>query len=100
MRHRETWGLVLLVIADSLSTYWFCTQGYATELNPIMDWFIQISWGAFFVVKFAALCMAIGLAEWYRRRNPLFVRRWLRFGAIAYLTLWIGGAVLSNLLGW
>jgi hypothetical protein len=51
-------------------------------------------------VKFATLGMAIGLAEWYRRRNPLFVRRWLRFGALAYLTLWVGGAVLSSLFAW
>ncbi len=99
MRHKETWGLVLLVIADSLSTYWFITQGYATEFNPIMNWFIQISWGAFFAVKFATLGMAIGLAEWYRRRNPLFVRRWLRFGFTAYLTIWLGGAMVGSFFG-
>ena len=45
-----------------------------------MNWLIQLSWGAFFGVKFAVLAMAVGLAEWYRRRNPLFVRRWLRAG--------------------
>ena len=35
MRHKETWGLCLLVIADALSTYWLITQGYATEFNPL-----------------------------------------------------------------
>jgi hypothetical protein len=48
MRHKETWGLCLLVIADALSTYWLITQGYATEFNPLMNWLIQLSWGAFF----------------------------------------------------
>jgi len=55
MRHKETWGLCLLVIADALSTYWLITQGYATEFNPLMNWLIQLSWGAFFGVKFAVL---------------------------------------------
>ncbi|MDM7460427.1 MAG: DUF5658 family protein [bacterium] len=96
MRHKETWGLILLVLADSLSTYWLITRGYATEFNPIMDWFIQLSWGAFFAVKFLTLAMAVGLAEWYRRRNPLFVRRWLRYGFTMYLTLWVGGALVSS----
>jgi hypothetical protein len=71
MRHKETWGLCLLVIADALSTYWLITQGYA-----------------------------VGLAEWYRRHNPQFVRRWLRAGALAYLTLWVVGAAVSSLAGW
>lgn len=96
VRHKETWGLCLLVIADTLSTYWLITRGYATEFNPLMDWLIQVSWGAFFFVKFAILAMAVGLAEWYRRHNPPFVRRWVRFGAWAYLTLWLGGAVVSS----
>ncbi|GIV07887.1 MAG: hypothetical protein KatS3mg017_1089 [Fimbriimonadales bacterium] len=96
MRHKETWELILLVLADSLSTYWLITQGFATEFNPIMNWFIQISWGAFFAVKFLTLGMAVGLAEWYRRRNPMFVRRWLRFGFTAYLTIWLGGAIVSS----
>jgi hypothetical protein len=100
MRHKETWGLCLLVIADALSTYWLITQGYATEFNPLMNWLIQLSWGAFFGVKFATLAMAVGLAEWYRRHNPQFVRRWLRAGALAYLTLWVVGAAVSSLVGW
>jgi len=100
MRHKETWGLCLLVIADALSTYWLITQGYATEFNPLTNWLIQLSWGAFFGVKFATLAMAVGLAEWYRRHNPQFVRRWLRAGALAYLTLWIVGAAVSSLAGW
>ena len=100
MRHKETWGLCLLVIADALSTYWLITRGYATEFNPLMNWLIQLSWGAFFGVKFATLAMAVGLAEWYRRRNPLFVRRWLRAGALAYLTLWVVGVAVSSLAGW
>ncbi len=100
MRHKETWGLILLVLADSMSTYWLITRGYATEFNPIMNWFIQLSWGAFFVVKFLTLGMAVGLAEWYRRQNPVFVKRWLRFGFTAYLTLWLGGAVVSSFIAW
>jgi hypothetical protein len=55
MRHKETWGLCLLVIADALSTYWLITRGYATEFNPLMGWLIQLSWGAFFGVKFATV---------------------------------------------
>jgi hypothetical protein len=51
-------------------------------------------------VKFATLAMAVGLAEWYRRHNPRFVRRWLRAGALAYLTLWVVGAAVSSLVGW
>ncbi|MCS6923106.1 MAG: DUF5658 family protein [Fimbriimonadales bacterium] len=98
MRRKETWGLILLVTADALSTYWLITQGYATEFNPIMDWLIRIDWAAFFGVKFLTLVMAVGLAEWYRRQNPDFVRRWLRFGFTAYLILWLGGALLSSLI--
>jgi hypothetical protein len=100
VRYKETWGLCLLVSADALSTYWLITRGYAIEFNPLMDWLIQLSWGAFFFVKFATLAMAVGLAEWYRRRNPRFVRRWLRIGAWAYLTLWVVGATVSSWMGW
>lgn len=97
MRHLETRLLGLLVLADTLSTYWLVSRGYAVEFNPLMAWLISIGWGAFFGVKLAALAGAVAVAEWYRKRNPLFVRRVLQVGAVAYLALWVGGALISSL---
>ncbi|MDW8051532.1 MAG: DUF5658 family protein [Armatimonadota bacterium] len=99
MRHKETWGLILLVLADTLSTYWFVAQGLAREANPLMNWFIQLGWGAFFAVKLSTLALAVGLAEWYRRRNPAFVRCWLCVGTATYLVLWVGGTLWCFIRG-
>ncbi len=96
MMSRESWILTLIVLADTFATYWLITAGLATEANPIMDWFISISWFAFFAVKGATLGLAIVFAEWYRRKKPEFVRSWLRVGIVGYLTIWTLGVLFSS----
>ncbi len=93
---KESWGLILICTADALSTYWLITNGLATEFNPIMNWVLGFGWSAFFGVKGATVMLAVSFAEWYRRRNPLFVRRWTRLCIGLYLILW----TLGVLTGW
>lgn len=96
MLSRESWILLLIVLADTFSTYWLIRAGLAVEANPIVDWFIQLSWFAFFAVKGATLAVAILFAEWYRRKNADFVQRWLRYGILGYLSIWTLGVLFSG----
>ncbi|MER3402161.1 MAG: hypothetical protein C4337_02395 [Armatimonadota bacterium] len=93
---KESWALVLICLADALSTYWLITHGLATEFNPIMNWVLGFGWAVFFAVKGATVVLAVGFAEWYRRHNPQFVARWLRTGIGLYVSLWTLGVLISS----
>lgn len=95
---RESWALLLICLADALSTYWLITTGLATEFNPIMNWVLGFGWFAFFAVKGATVVLAIGFAEWYRKHNPQFVTRWTRLAIGLYVSLWSLGVLVSSFL--
>lgn len=95
---KESWALLLICLADALSTYWLITNGLAIEFNPIMNWVLGFGWFAFFAVKGATVVLAVGFAEWYRKHNPHFVARWARLGIGLYISLWTVGVIVSSFI--
>lgn len=70
-------NIVLLVIglADLLTTIFWLRTGQATEVNPIMAAALSLSPVLFILVKLATLGAYVAVIEWYRRRrNPSFAR--------------------------
>jgi Domain of unknown function (DUF5658) len=94
---REGAFLFLVCLLDALSTYVFLQLNIAREGNPLLASVASGSPGLFLCVKLLTFVPAIGLAEWYRRINPSFVRRGLRLAAAIYLSVY-GIMVLPQLL--
>jgi len=83
-------GMLLFAICafDALSTWAFLMTRTATEANPVLAHAASVSPGYFLIVKLMTFVPAIALAEWYRRRNPVFVRRGLRVATTAYVAIY------------
>jgi hypothetical protein len=73
---------------DALSTWAFLVTRTATEANPVLAHAASVSPQHFLVVKLLTFVPAIVLAEWYRRRNPNFVRMGLRVATTAYVAIY------------
>jgi hypothetical protein len=96
MMSREGAFLFLVCLLDALSTYVFLHLNIASEANPLLAAAASASPGLFLFVKLMTFVPAIGVAEWYRRVNPDFVRRGLRLAAAVYLSVY-GILVLPQL---
>lgn len=102
---KETWleiGWESIVIAlicslDLLSTLWLLGIGWATEANPLMARLLDHSVWLFCGVKMGTVFLLIAVAEWYRKYNPAFVRRMMRFSITAYLALYVALVLRINL---
>lgn len=93
---RESLMLILICVADTISTFWLIERGLAGEMNPVMDWVLGFGWFAFFAVKGFTVCLAVGFAELVRRRDPLFAQRWMRLAVWLYVSVWTIGVLLGN----
>jgi hypothetical protein len=85
---REGTFLFFVCMLDALSTYLFLHLNIAGEANPLLAPAAAVSPGLFLFVKLLTFIPAIGVAEWYRRVNPMFVRRGLRLTAAIYLSVY------------
>jgi membrane protein YdbS with pleckstrin-like domain len=92
-------GMLLFAICafDALSTWAFLVTRTATEANPVLAHAASVSPQYFLIVKLMTFVPAIALAEWYRRRNPNFVRMGLRVATTVYVTIY-GLFVVPQLL--
>lgn len=61
--------LVLVGVADLLSTLYWLKTGQAVEVNPVMAAVLHGGIGLFIGVKLATLTAFVGVMEWYRRRR-------------------------------
>lgn len=67
--------LIIVGLADLLSTMFWLKTGQAVEVNPMMAALLQAGLGVFVLVKLSTLVAYVGVMEWYRRRrNPAFAR--------------------------
>ncbi|MGI6294845.1 MAG: DUF5658 family protein [Armatimonadota bacterium] len=65
--------LLLVGVADLLSTLYWLKTGQVIEVNPVMAAVLHGGIGLFIGVKLATLGAFVGVMEWYRRRrNPAF----------------------------
>lgn len=90
---RESLFLIIIGLADLLSTLLMVGMRHATEGNPLMAYYLQAGVGAFVMVKLCLLFFPVFIAEWSKKYKPQFVRVMMR-GAIAvylgsYVTLFL-----------
>lgn len=92
----ETLGLVGICTADTIITAVLWCTGSIEEANPFMAAMLRCSVAMFCAVKLGMLIPLAALVEWYRRYNPIFVKRVMRFGIAAYTGLYIIGVLMVN----
>ena len=95
----ETTAIAVVGSFDLLATIYLLATNKAHEANPLMH-SILVAFGPWGFVTFKALLLGIPLAiaEYARRRTPVFVRNALRFGLAAYVLL-LACAYLPRLVG-
>lgn len=93
----ESWILVGICTADMLTTLWFVLSGRAVEQNPLMAACIEHSACTFILVKMLSFVPFVVAVEWYRRRNPSFARAVCRWAIGAYVVVFVGLTLGTNL---
>jgi hypothetical protein len=51
----------------------------------------------FYFAKMLPLVLLVALAEWYSRRNPIFVKKAMRFCVGAYVAFYFLSVILINM---
>lgn len=95
---RESILLIFISLIDALFTILVISMGKAVEANPLMAECIRFGFGHFFLVKLCTVVPLVALAEWYRKRNPVFIRKALRAGIIGYVSIYFSALLIVNLI--
>ena len=69
----------------------------AREANPVMRHALQNGVGAFCLSKIVPLLALVFVAEWYKKRNPKFVKRSLQIAALAYTMIYLIALISVNI---
>lgn len=77
--------LVLICLADMLSTLFFVLRGAATEQNPIMAACLNTGPWMFVLVKLASFVPFVVAIEIYRKRNAAFAGWACRSAIVLYV---------------
>lgn len=94
---RESIWLTAVCLVDAVLTIILVALGIAQEANPLMNYWMQRSLALFFIVKMATVLLAIIAAEYYKRYNPVFVKRVLTLAVFAYIGIYVIGITMVNL---
>lgn len=97
----KKWSLESLVLAvicviDLLVTLWMIQNGSATEGNPILNYYLEISLGAFILAKLLLSIGPITILEALRARHPRSIRLLLRLCIVLYLLIYSAGSLHLN----
>ena len=82
----ESIVLILICLADKLSTLFFVLRGSAVEQNPIMAACLRQGPWVFVLVKLASFVPFVVAVEIYRKHNAAFARRICRTAIVLYVT--------------
>ena len=93
----ESIYLALISLVDLVVTALLVMSGHFVEGNPIMRFYLHQGPLHFIAVKMFLVLMPIAIGEWYRRRNPVLVRRTMRLVICAYVGAYALGFCLANL---
>ena len=81
--------LLAICVVDMLSTLYFVHAHMATESNPVMAYWLNISDGAFCAAKIISFLPLLFVAAYYRASRPKLVRVSLRSAIVLYLTIYV-----------
>lgn len=93
---RESYALVLVCLADLVSTIFFVSYRSATEGNPLMAYYLSHSLGAFVGIKLVLCLMPLFLMEYARQHRPQSARLGLRVALAGYLFSYVAGVSQLN----
>ena len=91
--------MMLVGLADLVSTVALYSAGLVVELNPLMRPLLDRSPALFALVKLATLAAVFVALQWHRPKDERFVRKAAAYGTAAYVTLWAVWVGLAALLG-
>lgn len=77
--------ICLICITDMATTLYWISCGIAIEANPIMARLLQYGVSAFVSIKLLSFIPYIFVSEWYKKHNPIFVRKASRAAIATYL---------------
>lgn len=92
----ESMWLVVVCLADAVSTVVCVGLGVATEYNPIMAWLLNRGDMVFLAGKLASFTPFVFVCEMYRRREPVRGRLLLRWALGLYLLFYVTMVALVN----
>lgn len=81
--------LVIVCLADMLSTLACILSGIAVEQNPFMAACIRHSTWTFIGVKLASFVPFVFVIEYYRWQNPIFAKNAARTAIVLYVMIYI-----------
>lgn len=84
----ESWAIILVCVADLLTTIALLTRGLAEEGNPIMRYYLEHGLIPFALAKLVLVAAPVVIIEWGRRHRPRPVKTLARVGVLGYLTLY------------
>jgi hypothetical protein len=85
---KEGCRLIAICVVDALLTIALVAMGLAKEANPLMAQFLNHGFCVFYLAKLATVLPAVAIAELYRLRNPLFIKKLLQTVTAGYLALY------------
>jgi hypothetical protein len=85
---RESWLILVIGLADLVTTIVFIRAHGAQEANPLFRRYWEMSPAAFVVAKLMLLAGPLAILEWARRRNPRFVMFALRTAIAGYVVMY------------
>lgn len=86
----------MICLIDAVLTIVLIAKGQATEANPLMARCLDHGYAFFFVAKMSTAVLAITVAELYRRRNPMFIKRLMQTAITAYIGIYITALLFVN----
>lgn len=86
----ESWAIILICVADLLTTIALLTKGLAEEGNPIMRYYLEHGLIPFALAKLVLVVAPVVIIEWGRRHRPRTVKTLARVGVMGYLMLYAG----------
>lgn len=96
VRAPETGIMIVIGLADLVSTIVFIQRHGAEEANPIFHHYWEMGIGAFVVAKLICLVGPLLVMEWARQRHPRFVAGALRVAIAGYLIMYCVGVFHLN----
>lgn len=93
----ESLILVVICLADMISTLIFVLRGCAVEQNPVMAACLRKGPEVFVLVKLASFVPFVLAIELYRKRNAVFARFACRMAITAYVVTFAVMTVGCNL---
>ena len=93
----ESIVLVMICLADMLSTLFFVMRGTAVEQNPLMAACLRQGPSVFVLVKLLSFVPFVIAIELYRRRNADFARIACRSAIALYLVTFVALTLGTNI---